>query len=105
MSQIRELTSFAKAIEKSRKALLKRKHPSFQETCNMGLETEDLHENVLLQRDIVPSSPKYGEINPNIQQGHRESSLRGCVRGARGSTHGRTRQRNAPVGFAVPRLD
>jgi hypothetical protein len=79
MSRIRELTSFAKEIEKSRKARLKRNRPSFQETRNMGLETEELHENVLLHGDIVPSSPEYGEINPNIQQGHGESSLRGCV--------------------------
>jgi hypothetical protein len=78
MSRIRELTSFAKEIEKSRKACLKRNRPSFQ-TRNMGLETEDLHENVLLHGDIVPSSPEYGEINLNIQQGHGESSLRGCV--------------------------
>jgi hypothetical protein len=33
----------------------------------------------LLHGDIVPSSPEYGEINLNIQQGHGESSLRGCV--------------------------
>jgi hypothetical protein len=60
------LTSFAKEVEKSRKALLKRKRPSFQETGNMGFEIEDLHENALLYRDIVPSSHEYGEINPNI---------------------------------------
>jgi hypothetical protein len=71
----------------------------------MGLETKELHENVLLHGDIVPSSHEYGEINPNIEHGEGESSLRGHSRGARSSTLGHTRHTNAYVGFEVPRLD
>jgi hypothetical protein len=40
-----------------------------------------------------------------VKQGQRESSLRGCARGARSSTNEPARQRDAHVGFVVPRLD